>query len=427
RVARLVHSNLSVGRATRGVAAAVLNFRDYNGSDMKYFYGEFDGSEFPTPDTLFSFDQFMQFIMQHGEQALRAIQQMMNDQDNPEQSEMLEQLLQEGMLDKDGKGKLKLTPRAIGRMQRKALNEIFSNLRQGQREGHEKITTGQGGERIEGTKPYQYGDPVSELDLHQTIHNALSNHGLPQAPGSAGGHASKRAAIKFDEHDFALHLHEGVTSCSTVVLLDMSGSMMRYGRFLAAKKVAMAMQALVRSKFPQDSIDFVGFYSGATKIPEAALPLAMPKPVTVYDYQVRLKVPLNQLDKAPQHFTNLHMGLQMARRILQKRGAENKQVFIITDGQPTAHVEGNFAYLLYPPDPRSTVATLKEAVLAVREGCRISTFALIEDYWGMDWVGFVDQMTKLTKGVAFYTSSGELASCIMESYLSGRKKKAFIA
>jgi Ca-activated chloride channel family protein len=149
--------------------------------------------------------------------------------------------------------------------------------------------------------------------------------------------------------------------------------------------------------------------------------------VTVYDYQVRLKVPIPELDKAPQHFTNLHMGLQLARRILRKRTSENKQIFIITDGQPTAHVEGDFVHLLYPPDPRSTVATLKEAVLAVREGCRLSTFALIEDYWGMDWVGFVDQLVKLTKGVAFYTSSGELASCIMESYLSGRKKKTHIA
>jgi Ca-activated chloride channel family protein len=385
---------------------------------MKYFYGEFDGEEFPTQDKLFGFDQLMSFIMQHGEQALKAIQQMLNDKSNPEQSDMLQQLLEQGMLDKDGQGKLKLTPRAIGRMQRKALMEVFANLRQGQRDGHEKITAGQGGERVEGTKPYQYGDPVSELDLHTTLHNALSRHGLPQ-------NASKK--ITFDERDFELHLHEGTTSCSTVVLLDMSGSMMRYGRFLAAKKVAMAMQALVRSKFPQDSIDFVGFYSGATKIPEVGLPLAMPKPVTIYDYQVRLRVPLNQLDKAPQHFTNLHMGLQLARRILRKRTSENKQLFIITDGQPTAHVEGDFCYLLYPPDQRSTVATLKEAVLAAKEGCRLSTFALIEDYWGMDWVGFVDQLTKLTKGVAFYTSSGELASCIMESYLSGRKKKTFIA
>jgi len=384
---------------------------------MKYFYGQFDGQEFPTQDKLFGFDQLMEFILQHGEQALKAIEQMMQDPKNQAQSDLLEQLLKDGMLDKDGKGKLRLTPRAVTKMQRRALMEVFANLREGQREGHEKVTAGLGGERIEGTKQYQYGDPVSELDLHATLHNALTRHGLPQ----------NNSKIKFDERDFELHLHEGMTSCSTVVLLDMSGSMMRYGRFHAAKKVAMAMQALVRSKFPQDSIDFVGFYSGATRIPEGGLPLAMPKPVTIYDYQVRLKVPLDQMERAPQHFTNLHMGLQLARRILRKRTSENKQLFIITDGQPTAHVEGDHCYLLYPPDPRSTVATLKEAVLAVREGCRVSTFALIEDYWGMDWVGFVDQLTKLTKGVAFYTNSGELASCIMESYLSGRKKKAYIA
>jgi uncharacterized protein with von Willebrand factor type A (vWA) domain len=359
----------------------------------------------------------MQFIMQYGEQALKAIQNMMENPENENQSDMLEQVLKDGMLDKDGKGKLRLTPRSISKMQRKALMEVFANLREGQREGHEKVTPGLGGDRIEGTKPYQFGDPVSELDLHATLHNALTRQGLPQ----------NNSKIRFDERDFELHLHEGTTSCSTVVLLDMSGSMMRYGRFLSAKKVALAMQALVRGRFPQDSIDFVGFYSGAKQIPEVALPLMMPKPVTVYDYQVRLRVPVHQLDKAPQHFTNLHMGLQLARRILRKRTSENKQIFIVTDGQPTAHVEGDMVYLLYPPDQRSTVATLKAAVTAVREGCRISSFALIEDYWGMDWVGFVDQLTKLTMGVAFYTSRGELASCIMVSYLSGRKKKAYIA
>jgi Ca-activated chloride channel homolog len=389
---------------------------------MKYFYGEFDGEEFPTQDKLFNFNKLMEFIMQYGDQALKAIEQMMSNPESDAQAELLEQLLKEGMLDKDGKGKLRLTPRAVTRMQQRALMEVFSNLRQGQREGHEKVTPGQGGERIEGTKPYQYGDPVSELDLHQTIRNALTRHGLPQSKIQ-----NPKSKIKFDEHDFELHLHEGTTSCSTVVLLDMSGSMMRYGRFVSAKKVAMAMQSLVRSRFPQDSIDFVGFYSGANRIPEYAVPLVMPKPVTIYDYQVRLKVRIAQLDKAPQHFTNLHMGLQLARRILRKRQSENKQLFIITDGQPTAHVEGDHVYLLYPPDERSTLATLKEAVLAVREGCRVSTFALIEDYWGMEWVGFVDQLTKLTKGVAFYTNSGQLASCVMESYLSGRKKKTYIA
>ena len=404
--------------------------RGYNDHIMKYFYGEFDGEEFPTQDKLFGFDQLMQFILQYGDQALKAIEQMLQNPKDEAQSELLEKLFEEGLLDRDGSGRLRLTPKAIGRMQRKALMEVFANLRTGQREGHERVTPGQGGERIEGTKPYVYGDPVSDLDLHQTIHNALARHGLPKRGKEVHGESSeagRRLGIRFDERDFELHLHEGTTSCSTVVLLDMSGSMMRYGRFLAAKKVAMAMQALVHAKFPQDSIDFVGFYSGASRIREAMLPLAMPKPVTVFDYQVRLRVPIDQIDRAPQHFTNLHMGLQLARRILRRRTSENKQIFIVTDGQPTAHVEGNFVHLLYPPDQRSTLATLKEAVVAVREGCRISTFALIEDYWGMDWVGFVDQLARLTKGVAFYTSSGELASCIMESYLSGRKKKTYIS
>src|ERR1700704_5021067 len=154
---------------------------------MKYVYGEFDGSEFPTQDQLFGFDQIMQFIMQYGEQAMKALEQMMQDPKHAEKSELLEQLIKEGMLDKDGKGKLKLTPRSINKMQRKALMEVFSNLQRGQREGHEKITPGQGGERIEGTKQYQYGDPVSELDLHATLRNALKRHGLPDQSGAKSG------------------------------------------------------------------------------------------------------------------------------------------------------------------------------------------------------------------------------------------------
>src|SRR5688572_7322228 len=187
---------------------------------MKYFYGEFDGQEFPTQDKLFGFDQLMEFILQHGENALKAIEQMMKDPKNEAQSDLLEQLLKEGMLDKDGKGKLKLTPRSINKMQRRALIEVFANLQRGSREGHEKVTPGLGGERIEGTKPYQYGDPVSELDLHTTLHNALTRHGLPEKPGPSGaGHQPTpgHAKIKFDEKDFELHLHEGMTSCSTVV------------------------------------------------------------------------------------------------------------------------------------------------------------------------------------------------------------------
>src|SRR5215204_3967664 len=154
---------------------------------MKYFYGEFDGQEFPTQDKLFGFDQLMEFILQHGENALKAIEQMMKDPKNEAQSDLLEQLLKDGMLDKDGKGKLKLTPRSINKMQRRALMEVFANMREGTREGHEKVTPGPGGERIDGTKTYQYGDPVSELDLHQTLHNAMvRNRGEGQGARGEG-------------------------------------------------------------------------------------------------------------------------------------------------------------------------------------------------------------------------------------------------
>lgn len=409
---------------------------------MKYYYGEFDGSEFPSPDKLFGFDQLMNFIMEYGDEALKAMQQMMENPSDQPTSDLLEQLLKEGMLDKDGKGKLRLTPRSVNKMQSRALLEVFKNLKTGTRDGHEKITTGPIGERADSTRQYSFGDPISDVDIHATFHNVLARQARERAGDRVKGVGGSQEArdptlpptpstphplLDLREQDIEVHQREGTTSVSTVVLIDLSGSMMRYGRHLAAKKVALAMLALVRSKFPQDTVDFVGFYSGAQRIPEIALPLIMPKPVTIYDYQVRLKVPVNQLDKAPQHFTNLHMGLQLARRILRKRAGENKQIFIITDGQPTAHVEGDMVYLLYPPDKRSTAATLKEALLCSREGCRLSTFALIEDYYGMDWVGFVDQMTRLTKGVAFYTSSGELANCIMESYLSGKKTKKYIA
>jgi Ca-activated chloride channel homolog len=145
--------------------------------------------------------------------------------------------------------------------------------------------------------------------------------------------------------------------------------------------------------------------------------------VTVYDYEVHLRVPLQQIDSAPQHFTNLQMGLMMARRILARRGGDNRQVFIITDGEPTAHVQGDYVHLLYPPQAATTVATLKEAVQMTRQGIRICTFALAEDYAYLEWLGFVEQLTRVAKGVAFYCAGGDLGDCIMESYLSGRKTK----
>ncbi len=379
---------------------------------MKHIYGEYDGQKFATPDSLFSYDQIMDFVLDYGDKALEALERL--HQTNPE---LLEKLMQEGLLEKVA-GRMRLTPRAISTMQRKALMEIFANLPRGSREGHPTLAAGAGSDRLESTKPYAFGDPVSELDMNQSLRNAMTRNvstgrfvGLP---------------IQFNERDLELHLVEGTTSCSLCILIDMSGSMMRHGRFLAAKKVAMALTALVRQRYPQDTIDIVGFYSTATRISEQQLPLLMPKPVSTHEYEIRLSIPLAQAAHTHQHFTNLQLALQMGRRILTSRPAEQKMMFIITDGQPTAHVEADILHLIYPPEQVTALATLREALLCTRARIRVATFALIEDYWGMEWVEFVDQLTRLCRGVAFYCASDDLASCVMESYLSGKKNKAYL-
>ncbi len=387
---------------------------------MKYAYGEFDGQEFPSPDSLFDYDQIMDFILEYGEKALDALDQM-----NPADAEILEKMIKDGLLDKAA-GRFRLTPRAINQMQRKALMEIFANLPRGSRESHPTQNPGAGAERLEGTKKYQFGDPISELDLNATLRNAMQRNAALRAksPSSA---LSPQHSLSLRESDLELHQVEGSTQVALCILIDQSGSMMRYSRFLSAKKVAMALAALVRQRFPQDTVDIVGFYSAASKVREEQLPLLMPKPISTHEYMINVKIPLDQAPRTHQHFTNLQLGMQMARRILGARQAEQKLMFIITDGQPTAHVDGDTLFLQYPPTRTTAMATLKEALMCMRAGIRVASFALIEDYYGMEWVEFIDQLTRLCKGVAFYCASGDLASCVMESYLSGKKKKTYIA
>ncbi len=376
----------------------------------RHVYQEFDGSQFPTQDALRQFESFMEYVMTYGERAMEALRAAEED---PEQRRIIEQWIEEGLLERVGV-KFRLTARSVQSLQRKAMMEVFRGLQADSPEGHESQEFGAGGERTEGLRPYQFGDPASFVDLAATLRNAV-------ARGGAG------VPIRLQEQDFEVCLTESKATCSTVILLDMSGSMGRWDRFPSAKRCAMAMHALIRQRYPLDTVDVVGFHSGAEVIPEHRLPLALPKRVSMFDPQIRIRLPIARLDEGPQHFTNLHMGLLMAGRILSRRGGRNKQLFIITDGEPTAHVEGGEVHLLYPPEEATAMATLTEALHMSRRGVRFSTFALIDDYGYMDWLSFVDHLTKLTRGVAFYTTSGELSHCVMESYLSGRRSKTFLS
>ena len=393
---------------------------------MKYSYGEFDGQPFPSPDDLFANPKVMQFILQYGQQALDAMENLSEE----EEQQYIQAMIDAGLLERDAEtGELRMTPRLVRGLEHRALLEIFKGMKRGTREGHETIEKGRIGERTDGSRAYDFGDPVSDIDLSATMRNAH------RRASAEANDSAVTPPLHINYADFEVHNTEGQTDCATCVLIDMSGSMMRWGRFYQAKRVALGMQALVRSRFPLDTIDFVGFYSLAERINEQELPLVMPKPVTVHDYEVRVRVPLEQAQEdprmVPQHFTNLHMGLRLARQILTRRGAANKQIFVITDGQPTAHVEpseagGEMLYLLYPPTEQTRDITLKEALRCQQLGIDIATFALIEDYWSMDWVGFVDQLTRLTRGTAFYCSSDDLSSTVVESYLAGKKRKTFI-
>ena len=415
---------------------------------MKFSYSEFDGQGFLHPDQLFPQPQVMNFILQYGEQALEAMQNL----EDPDDQQYIQALIDAGLLeeyeDENGQKKLRMTGRLVRGFQHRALLDIFADMRKGSREGHQTRDRGRTTERADGTKAYEFGDPISELELGQTLRNAIARQNAERTASLAGagnrrgvGSGGVTLPIRINSSDFELHMTEGSADCATVMLIDLSGSMMRYGRFLQAKRIALGMQELIRGRFPQDTMDYVGFYSLADVLQERDIPLVMPKPVSVRDYEVRIRVPLEQaranLDRIPQHFTNLQLGLRTARQILARRGAANRQIFVITDGQPTAHVapgqagaeggpDGEMLYLLYPPTQQTSNITLQEALKCQQQGIRIATFALIEDYWGMDWVGFVDQLTRLTRGMAYYCTSEDLSSTVIESYLTGKKTKSFI-
>lgn len=405
---------------------------------MKHTYGPYDGTPFLSPDELFPSPQLVEFIMQYGQQGLDALQ----DLENPDEQDLIQQMIDAGLLeeytDENGNPQLRMTARMVHGMQHQALMQIFENMKRGNRDGHSTNASGKTTERTDGTKQYEFGDPLSEIDLGATMRNVLTKvakQPLAQSHGTSGtAGAGGKVKLPIGMDDFVLHETEGKADCATVILIDLSGSMYRYGRFLQAKRVSLGMSELIRQKFPQDTLDFVTFYSLADQIAEKDVPLIMPKPVTIRDYEVRIRTPLDQADpgKLPLHFTNLHLGLRKARQILRRRGAANKQIFIITDGQPTAHIEQSpesgeeMLYLLYPPSERTSTATLKEAMLCARQGIRFASFALIEDYWGMEWVDFIEKLTRLTRGMAYYCASDDLSSTVVESYLTGKKNKTFI-
>lgn len=370
-----------------------------------YEYSRWDGSQEFTPQSADQlFDQLSEYLMQYGEDVLDSLNQW--EEENPE---LLDMLLKQGYIEKDAEGKFRVTPKGLRRVENKALEELFDVRRKDTLGRHETDFRGTGTIRQDETKPYEYGDPIAHLNLQETLRNALQRQG-------------QGTPIRVTEDDFAINESEYQTSCATVVLLDMSGSMSRFGKYGAAKKVALAMQALVRGKYQGDFLQVVGFYTFASPMTERELLLSAPKPVSLFDPRVRLRVSLDHPPRfVPQHFTNIHAGLQYARRILRRQGAQNKQIVTITDGEPTAHIEGRDVLLIYPPCEQTANATLAEVRKCAREGIHLSSFALIEDYFYLDLVNFVERMAKASGGIAAYCNAQDLGNLVIDRFTNGRK------
>ncbi len=281
-------------------------------------------------------------------------------------------------------GRYELTPRAIRRIGAHALSELFARLGADAAGRHEAPRIGAGHERAYQSKPYEFGDPFN-LDIHRTVRNALQRGG--------GG-----TPVRLDPDDFEVEQTELTTRAATVVMLDVSLSMEMRDNFLAAKKVAMALHSLISGQFPRDYLGMVSF----GKLARELRPEHLPEVSWDFDFG-----------------TNMQHGLALSRRLLSRQRG-TRQIIMITDGEPTAHLEAGRAepFFHYPPLPETVDATLAEVNRCTREGIRINTFMLdATDYLRH----FVEQLTRLNRGRAFYTTPETLGDYVLVDFLDQRR------
>jgi uncharacterized protein with von Willebrand factor type A (vWA) domain len=299
--------------------------------------------------------------------------------------ELARQLEEAGYLEWKG-GEMQLTPRATRKLGQKALQDIFAYLKRDAFGKHAISIRGRGGERTYDSKAYEFGDPF-HMDMRATLGNALARGGVG-------------TPVKLKPEDFEVFSTEFLTQSSTVLLIDMSRSMLLRGCFLAAKKVALALNHLIRSQFPKDDLYIVGFSGYARELKPEMLP---------------------QLDWSEyQYGTNLQHALMLSRQLLGRRNSPNKQIIVITDGEPTAHLEDGEVFFNYPPTFRTIQETMREVVRCTRDRIVINTFMLERSYYMAD---FVEQMTKVNKGRAFYATPEALGEYILVDYVASKKKR----
>ncbi|MEY2744576.1 MAG: hypothetical protein RJA65_579 [Actinomycetota bacterium] len=309
-----------------------------------------------------------------GEDVAKSLQRM---------SEITKKLKDAGLIDQT-EGKLEMTPRGLRKIGEKALRDVFGALDKDRLGQHQVERIGVGHERTYDTKPYEYGDPF-QLDLQQTLRNALKRQGSV-------------VPVQLIAEDFEIEQTEHLTRSSTVLMLDLSLSMPMRDYFLPAKKVAMALHSLMSSQFPRDFLGIVGFSETARVLKPHQLPEVS------WDFV---------------YGTNMQHGFMLAREMLSRQSG-TKQIIMITDGEPTAHIsQSGDVFFNYPPVRETIEATLREVMRATREGIRINTFMLDAS---RALQSFIEQLTAINKGRAFFTSPENLGEYVLVDFIEHKRQ-----
>jgi uncharacterized protein with von Willebrand factor type A (vWA) domain len=311
-----------------------------------------------------------------GEEEAQALEQL---------QQMLRQLEEEGLIRREG-DRYELTARGIRRIGQKALEDIFAKLKRDAFGHHRLAERGVGGERDEDTKPYIFGDPF-HLNLEQTLRNGINRNG----PGTP---------VQLERDDFEVYRTEQMTRSATVLMLDMSWSMLQNDLWNPAKKVAIALESLIRGQFPRDQLYLVGFSNFAR------------------EYKPEELIEIGEWDHV--QGTNMVHGLMVARQLLARSRGVNKQIIMITDGGPTVWQDNGRWVFDWPPPPAAIMQTLREVRRCARENITVNIFMLWDDPYLKH---FVNQMATVNRGRAFYSSPDDLGEYILIDYLSNKQKR----
>ena len=330
--------------------------------------------------------------------------------------QLLQQMAEQQGLEKTKRG-YQLTPQAYRLFQGKLLERIFSQLQASRSGRHQGPIMGEGAVELQTTKPYEFGDSVTQMDIPQSLINALLR--------AASDNGAMTATLRLTPDDIVIHRTRNNPKCATAVLMDMSGSMRQGGQYINVKRMGLALDGLIRKEYPGDFLQFIEMASFAKPVPIGEVASLLPKPVTIFDPVVRLRADMSREEISesdiPPHFTNIQHALQLGRQFLISRDTPNRQIILITDGLPTAHFDGPNLYLLYPSDPLTEAATMREALLCQREGIVINIFLLSSWNQTHEDIQFAHRLAETTKGRVFFTAGNDLDRFVVWDYVNRRK------